>query len=258
MKRQVVFINFLMLMGIVLLAVQFESAWRSFEEDDSLERIFTRSGGEGRDTALLDVEPMSPSPPFSDFIVISERNLFSEDRRPPAVEEEEEDVSEVEILAEEPPKWTNRPTLHGMAVVGGKRQAILTSFEGGQGAKLRTIHVGDSVQGYRVAEIGNSIVRLRWKDYEELLDMSDAHTSIPAEAGPSSAAAVTVITVGSAPAVVQQGSGKEAGQPQGTGIQVSVVSGQASPAAGAPAGRSQNEAGSASTRGRGAQRSPGR
>ena len=260
MKRRVVFINFCMLVGIVLMAIRFISAWESFEEVYSLEQIVKRT--EGRNAALLDVEPMSPSPPFSDFIVISERNLFSEDRRPPppGVEQEDE-VSEDEIVVEEPPKWTNRPALHGMSVVGGKWQAILTSFEGGPGGKLRTVQVGDSVQGYRVADIGDAIVKLRWKDHEELLDMSAAHTLIPAEAGTSTAvAAVTVITVGSAPAAVQKGSGsgKAAGQPQGTGIEVSVVSGQENSAGGAQAGRSQNQAGSASGGGRGTQRSPGR
>jgi hypothetical protein len=255
MKRRVVVINFCMLVGIILMALRFISAWESFEEASSLEQIVNRT--EGRDSALLDVEPMSPSPPFSDFIVISERNLFSEDRRPPAVEGEEEEP-EVEIVVEEPPTWTDRPALHGMSVVGGKRQAILTAFEGPQGGQLRTVSVGDSVQGYTIVEIGNSMVRLKWKDQEEFLDMADSHGIIPTKALSIPAASVTVITVGAAPAAVQKASGKATGQPQGTGIQVSVVSGQSNPAGDAQAGRSPNQAGSASAEGRGAQRSPGR
>ncbi len=256
MKRRVVVINFVMLVGIILMAIRFISLWESFEEANGLEQIVGRT--EGREAGPLGVEPMSPSLPFSDFIVISERTLFAEDRRPPAVEEEEEEEeeSDTEIVVEAPPQWTNRPTLHGVSVVRGKRQAILTSFEGGPGG-LRTVHVGDSVQGYRVAEIGDSIVRLRWKDQEETIDMADAQGSVPVEAGKPTAvsAAVTVITVGAAPAAVQNTAGKAAGQPQGTGIEVSVVSGQANPAGeGQQTGRTQNQGTSAPTEGRRAQR----
>ena len=246
MKRRVVFINFFMLMGISLMAIRFISAWENFEEAYSLEQIVNRT--EGWDAPLPGIEPMSPSLPFSDFIVISERNLFSEDRRPPAVEEEEEEEgTEGEIVEEEPPKWTDRPFLHGLSVVNGKRQAILTATEAGQPAQVRTVYVGDSVQCYRVTEIGDSVVRLRWKDHEELLDMSEAHMSVPAEINKGTAAVITVITVGAAPAAVQTVSGKPDGQPQGTGIEVSVVSGQATP-----------PTGSASAGERRAPRTPGR
>ena len=213
------------------MAMRFISAWKSFEEAYSLEQIVNRT--EGRDAPFFGINPMSPPLPFSDFIVISERNLFSEDRRPPAVEEEEEEEgAEAEIVIEEPPEWTNRPLLHGLTVIKGQRQAILTSFEAGPPGQVRNVGVGDSVQGYRVAEIEESIVRLRWKGYEELLDMADAHQSSPVEASKGTAASITVITVGAAPAAVQTASGKPAGQPQGTGIEVSVVSGQAAPATG--------------------------
>jgi hypothetical protein len=249
MKRRVVVINFCMLMGIILMAMRFISAWESFEEANSLEQIASSAGREALEGSS-GVAPMGSPLPFSDFIVISERNLFAEDRRPPAVEEEE--VAEVESVVEEPPKWTDRPTLHGVSVMKGERQAIFTSFESGQGV-LHNIRIGDWVQGYQVAEIGDSMVRLRWKDRDEIIDMADAHGSVPVEAGKSSTASVTVITVGSAPAAVQTASGKAAGQPEGTGIQVSVVSGQANPAAGAQTGRSQNEEGSASAGRRGAQ-----
>ncbi|MCH8819575.1 MAG: hypothetical protein IIB03_04555 [Acidobacteria bacterium] len=251
MKRRVVFINFCMLMGISFMAMRFISAWESFEEGYSLEQIVNRT--EGRDVGPLDVEPMSPSPPFSDFIVISERNLFSEDRRPPAVEQVE--PAKEEIPQEQPPQWAIRPTLHGIVSVGGRKHAFLTVSESNR-TIMRTVQLGDLVQGYTVVEIENTLVTLRWKNREEVIDMADAQGAKPATAPKNATAAVTVITVGSAPAAVQQASGKADGQPQGTGIQVSVVSGPASPAASAQAGRTQNQvgqAGSASAGRRGVQ-----
>lgn len=104
MKRWVVFINSCMLMGIVLMARGFISAWESFEEAYSLEQIIGSAGREAME-GLSGVALMELPPPFSDFIFISERNLFAEDRRPPAVEEEEEE-----------PKWGDRSI--GTAQVG--------------------------------------------------------------------------------------------------------------------------------------------
>ena len=217
------------------MAMQLISAWESFNEANSLEQI----AGTAERSALegpSDVEPMSPSPPFSDFIVISERNLFAEDRRPPAVEEELEAAAVVPV--EEPPKWSGRPTLHGVLVMGGEKQAILTVFEGNEGAgQLRTIHVGDRVQGYTVAGIQQTTVRLRWKDREEIIDIADAQGSPPG--GKSAVAAVTVITVGSALQAVQSTASKGVGQQEGTGIQISVVGGQSNQVARGQAGQAQ-------------------
>ena len=87
MKRRVVLINFCMLMGLVLMAFRLTSAWEGFQETHNLDQI---AGGNGGTTTagLSGVEPMGPPPPFSDFIVISDRSLFAESRRPPVVEEE--------------------------------------------------------------------------------------------------------------------------------------------------------------------------
>ncbi|MDA2933890.1 hypothetical protein MYX82_06055 [Acidobacteria bacterium AH-259-D05] len=250
MKQRVVFINFFILIGIILFAARFTSAWESFEQTHSLDQMVNSAQTEFRGAGQLGAEPMEPPPPFSDFIVISERNLFAEDRRPPSVEEEEEEP-EAEIVEEEPPKWAGRPTLYGVSVVGGKRQAILTVFEGNPATQqLRTIHVGDLVQGYTVAEIGDTIVRLRWKDREEIIDVADAQGST-VEPRKGTVASVTVITVGSAPEAVQKTTTKAAGQQEGTGIEVSVVAGQANQAAGGQARRNQAPD-------QGVQRRPGR
>ena len=234
MKRRVVFINAFMLMGIIVLAVQFVSAWRSFEEDGSLAQIFSRAGVEGRGTDPLNVEPMSPSPPFSDFIVISERTLFAEDRRPPSVEEEDEDEEgdpEAEA-AETGPNWLIRPILRGASNVGGK-VAILTVFPGNRATERTDIvHIGDDVLGFTVAEIDARSVTLRWQDREEIIDMADAEGEQVASGAAPGKAAISVITVGSAPAALAKTTAKGAGQQGSSSLQV-VVAGQESPAEGA-------------------------
>ncbi|MEE8348592.1 MAG: hypothetical protein V3R94_03410 [Acidobacteriota bacterium] len=236
MKRRVVVINFCMLMGIVLMAMRFISAWESFQEVSSVEQI---AGGTGRGAMAgpSGVAPMGPPPPFSDFIVISERNLFAEDRRPPAVEEVPEG-GETAKIAETPPKWVGRPTLHGVFAMGAGRQAILTVFEGAEGAgQMRTVGVGDSVQGYQVAAIEDSMVRLRWKELEEVIEVADAQAAPPA--GKSAAAAITVITVGSAPKA-QRATAPKAGGEAVAGLEVAVVGGgRSNPAAEQQSSRTQ-------------------
>ena len=229
MKRRVVFINAFMLMGIIVLAVQFVSAWRSFEEDGSLEQIFNRAGVEGRDTDPLSVEPMSPSPPFSDFIVISERTLFAENRRPPSVEEEDEEGDPEAKAAETGPNWLIRPILRGASNVGGKL-AILTVFPGNRATERTDIvHIGDDVMGFTVAEIDATSVTLRWQDRVEIIDMADAEGEQVASVAAPGKAAVSVITVGSAPAALAKTTAKGAGQQGSSSLQVVV----ASPAEGA-------------------------
>ncbi|MEE2821810.1 MAG: hypothetical protein VYA53_02395 [Acidobacteriota bacterium] len=215
MKRQIVLINFCMLMGITLMAIRFISVWDSFGASNSLEQIVDRT--RDRNTASLDIEPMNSSPLFSDFMVISERNLFAEDRRPPVVEEE----VEVEIVEEERPNMNDPIVLHGVKTIDGKRQAIVTD-----GTQLRTVGLGELIQGHSVNEIGPSTIKLKWKDHEVLIDMGSAHQSMPAEASKVNvAAAVTVVTVGTAPAMVQNAGGTTEEQ-KGTGLQVLTAGGQ--------------------------------
>ena len=111
--------------------------------------------------------------------------------------------------------------LHGVSAVGGKRQGVMTVFEGKQKTgELRNVEVGDLVQGYWVDEIGETTLRLRWGDRDEIIDMADA--TKPAAAGRSGAAGkVTVIQVGAAPAAVQTRSAAE--EPEGSSLEVSVV-----------------------------------
>ena len=115
------------------------------------------------------------------------RKLSSPKVAVPQSEEAEVVVQDPGLVVEEPPKWAARPMLHGVSAVGGKRQGVMTVFEGKQKTgELRNVEVGDLVQGYWVDEIGETTLRLRWGDRDEIIDMADA--TKPAAAGRSGAA----------------------------------------------------------------------
>ncbi len=237
MKRRVVLINVLFFAGVLIFATWFRSAWESFEQVHNLEGIIESAQQEGESASPSRVEPMGQAEPFSQFVVVSQKTLFAENRRPPA-EEVEVVVEDPVVIVEEPPKWTARPMLHGVSAMRGRREGIVTVFEGNQKTgELRNVRVGDLVQGYWVDEIGETTLTLRWGSRDEIIDMADARK--PAGAGQPASGKVTVIQVGSAPSAVQTTASKGAAQ-QGSGLEVSVVggaSGQGGGAQGGAAGR---------------------
>jgi hypothetical protein len=231
MKQRVVFINVLILAGVMILAWGFRSSWKGFEQENNLEGIIESAMQEEGGLSPSGVEPIGQPGAFSGFLVIADRTLFAENRRP---ESEEEVVEEPTEIVEEtpPPKWSFRPKLHGVFVVRGKRQGVMTVFEGDpKGGEARNVGVGDLVQGYWVDEIGETIVRLRWGSHEEIIDMEPLTA-----AGQPARGTVTVITVGSAPTAVQT---TAAVQQQGSGLEVSVVGGSSGEGATSQAGTSQ-------------------
>ena len=236
-KRRVIFINLLILVVVIIAAALFSSAWKSFQQASNLEGIVDRAQQAGGSSSPARVEPMGQSGPFSEFVVISEKTLFAEDRRPDSVEEEVmEDPTEV---AENPPKWAARPMLHGVSFLGGKGLGVMTVFEGNsKNGELRSVEVGDLVQGYWVDEIGETTMRLRWGSRNEIIDMADA--SNPPGAGQRGVGKVTVIQVGAAPSAMQTTTSTAASQKEDAGIEVSVV--EAPSAQGGGAQREQNQA----------------
>ena len=232
MKRRVVLINVLIFAGVVIFATRFRSAWESFEQGNSLEGIVATAQQNGGSAGPSSVESMGRPGPFSEFVVVSQRTLFAESRRPES--QEEVVVQDPGLVVEEPPKWAARPMLHGVSAVGGRRLGVMTVFEGKQKqGELRSVEVGDLVQGYWVDEIGETTIRLRWGDRDEIIDMADA--TKPAAAGRRGAAGkVTVINVGSAPSAVETTSA--AAEPAGSSLEVSVVSAPSAQGGGRQAG----------------------
>ena len=249
MKRRVVLINVLIFAGVVIFAARFRSTWDSFEEEHNLQEIIESAQQGGESSGLSPVKPMGQAEPFSQFVVVSQRTLFAESRRPQP-EEEEVVVQDPVVIVEEPPKWAARPRLHGVSAVGSRRQGVMTVFEGNQKTgELRNVEVGDLVQGYWVDEIGETTLRLRWGDRDEIIDMADA--TKPAGAGRSGAAGkVTVIQVGSAPSAVKTTSA--AAQQEGSGLEVSVVGASSGQGGGAQAGAARRQ-GAVQPAGQGAQ-----
>ncbi len=236
MKRRVVLINVLLFAGLVILAGRFRSALESFEQERSLEGIFSSAQQDGGSPSPSPVEPMGRPRRFSEFAVVSERTLFAENRRM------ESEVGEVvqgpAVVVETPPKWAARPMLHGVSAAGGRRLGVMTVFEGRQRTgELRSVEVGDLVQGYWVDEIGETTLRLRWGDRFEIIDMDDA--TPPPGAVQRLVDKVTVIQVGSAPSAVQTTTADD--QQEGSSLEVSVVGGSSGQGGAAQAGAARRQ-----------------
>jgi len=251
MKRRVVLINVLIFAGVVIFAARFRSTWDSFEEEHNLQEIIESAQQGGESSGLSPVKPMGQAQPFSQFVVVSQKTLFAESRRPES--QEEVVAQDPEVIVEEPPQWAARPMLHGVSAIGGRRLGVMTVFEGKQKqGELRSVEVGDLVQGYWVDEIGETTIRLRWGDRNEIIDMADA--TKPAAAGQSAAGSVKVINVGSAPAAVQTTTAGT--QQEGSGLEVSVVGTASGQGGGRQAGAAGRQ-GAAQPAGQGAQRNDG-
>jgi hypothetical protein len=121
--------------------------------------------------------------------------------------------------------------LNGVLKNEGKKQALLTIFEGNNPkGTSRVVNVGDEVtQGYTVTEIGDTTLKMRWKEKDEILiDMFDATPQQQAAApARSTAGVVTMITIGSAAAPVETTEASEtAADERRGGIEVGVAGGQ--------------------------------
>ncbi|UCF36647.1 MAG: hypothetical protein JSU96_17815 [Acidobacteriota bacterium] len=215
--RRILFINVLVLLGILVMAWSLVSNWRGFEAEESLEGMVAQVRG----TTSAEGMPAIPETGaqdtlFHDFFVIADRNLFSPERRPEADEDQEAEA------VEEAPEFPKRPEMNGAATLGGQIRAFMTVFESSkaQGSPL-TVGMGDMVQGYAVAEITESTVTLKWNDSVEVIDMMDATPPQRAGRAPSNTAAVNIIRIGSRVAAVEATTtepGAEEGGRAGQGV----------------------------------------
>jgi hypothetical protein len=208
MGRRLLLVNILILIGIVLTARHLTDAWSKFEDEKNPQKILRQVTGDGPREVEVVVPPLPAGPqPYPDFAVIPEKDLFSPDRRPPPPPGVEQ------VVAEKPPPLPKPPSLNGVLTNDGKRQALVTIYDQPNNTKgqSRLVAVGDTVQGYTVTEIADTILKMKWKEHEVVLDMFDAAPQQQAAVAKGKSAAVTVITIGSPSAPVETSAVAETG-----------------------------------------------
>ena len=222
MRRRIVFINVVILAGIALSAKHLVSVWESFESTNNIKRIIETVPARQDAEAAESPSPIEQAQLFSDFLVVSDRNLFAPEREPEATGQ---------AAAPKPPALNPKPELNGVTSLGGRRRAFLTVYEGKQ-KKSKIVEVGDKVKEYMVSTIAKSSLVLSWNDHQVWLDLSSKGAQ-QAAAAPRSVAAVTVIQVGSAAAAVETTQSEASKAEEKGGLQVAVVGSQAGLRAGA-------------------------
>ena len=219
MWRRSFLINILIVVGILFSAKQLVSAWEGFQKSHSLKNVAAGALILKDASAGGTIEPARSMPPFTDFMVVAERNLFTPERQP---EPESSDTS-----APTPPELSRNPDLNGITTLGGQKRAFLTLYEGKkQEKKSKVVTLGDSVQGYRVSEIGDTNLTMKWNDHAITIDLSTQGAQ-QAAAASKAVGAVTVITVGSAAAAVETTKSAAAKAQEEKGLEVAVVGSQA-------------------------------
>lgn len=213
MARKVLMINLLLLASIVALGYHFVIAWEEFEASKNLARILAEAENA---VGAPDLEPLvqtSFARPIPDYLAVSDRDLFRPERRPPAAEPE----AQVEVQA---PQFAKRPQMTGAVEVGNQRKAFLVVFDTPRSqGELRTVTLGDPVQGYMVEQITDTTVTLGWRDVKEVIDMFDSDS--PPQQTRTTAqrtASLNIVRIGSRYAAVET-SGPETTERTASGAQ---------------------------------------
>ena len=217
MRQVILILNVLMVVGTAVLAERLISGWEAFEETNSLEQLVSHVEPGREAPANVGVALEEGARPFPEFLIIAEKNLFTP-QRGPEVEEE------AEPKEEKPPVLPMKPALTGVSMMKGERRAFLTVYEGKKSqGKSRSVAVGDEVQGYKVSEITDTTVLLTWRDQEVLIDIFDTKGAPQQAAAAHKGIAVTVITVGAAPAAVETTTASASKEKEGRGLEVGVA-----------------------------------
>jgi len=221
MGQRLLLVNVLILIGIVALARYVTSAWHSFEETENLSSVLGNVKTGEPKVVSVDVPPPPEAPQaYPNFTIIPEKDLFMPERRPAPPPEQQ--------VVETAPPMPKVPSLNGITKNEGKKRALITIFEGNNPkGTSREVGIGDDVQGWAVSEIGDTTMKIRWKDQEKLIDMFDSTPQQQAATPPRNAqAAVTVITIGSAAAAVETSEAEAPPNQRGGGIEVGVAGAQ--------------------------------
>lgn len=221
-------VNVLLLVGIIVLAKYTSDAWQEFEGTQNVRAVLA-GAKRGQPLEVSVKAPSPPEPPlaYPEFTVIPEKDLFMPERRPSEIQ--------TEVVAEKAPPLPKPPSLNGVLNNDGKKQALITIFEGNNPkGQSRIVSIGDDVQGYTVTEIAETTMKMQWNDQEVLIDMFASSPQQQAAApAAKKAAAVTVITIGEAAAPVETVTAEAAVLEERRGIEVGTAGVQGGVAAGA-------------------------
>ncbi len=107
MGRKFLVINLLILAGVVLLSRYLTSEWKSFEEQNNVQRVLDNAKkNPGPVPDLEPTPPPLPAQPYPDFTVIPEKDLFMAERRPPSPEVVQPPEQEPQFPKPTSSKWS--------------------------------------------------------------------------------------------------------------------------------------------------------
>ncbi|MGH9341393.1 MAG: hypothetical protein ACRD1R_17860 [Acidobacteriota bacterium] len=220
MRSPLLLLNIAILAVLVVLGQSIVSAWQEFEEQSVLPQR-AATGESSTENANVETPTLEQPRPFADFLVVAERNLFSPERRPEAEGAGEQEQAE----APKPPPLPVKPALSGISTIQGEKTAFITVYRGNKTqGESRAVKVGALVEGYRVSQIGDSTLVLKWNDYA--IEISREEAPAPQGGNAQAAIPVTIIKVGSAAAAVETISSAEGRDEEERGLEVGVVGAQ--------------------------------
>jgi hypothetical protein len=189
MRRKLVFINIVLLVLVVLVAVLVRSEWRQYRRSNDVTKIRAAAGPKSIQAAQSSAST-PPLPQAGVFNVIFERNLFSPNR------------SEFEPPEPPPPEAPKTPvmpgkvTLLGVTVIGEKKIAFIQEPQTNAPPQNRSVQVGDSVMGFgKVSEIRPDALAFTWGDVVETVQLFDGDSGPRAKAAAAQVLQTNVVSI---------------------------------------------------------------
>lgn len=250
MARKLLLINLFLALAVAGLGMHLVWSWQEFEQQQSIPRLLAELGSPQHSQVQPLDQEYGQQPGYADYQLISEKNLFSDDRQPP--QENADDVAE-----ETAPVLNPEPILHGTLVIGDRQFATITKFEGTrrrtQQSKVR-VALGDDVQGYKVSEITRDSIVLKWNDTEVVIEKEVGERPEAPARRIARGGGINIIRIGAPVTAVETTSPTASDEQQETGLTVSRTGlAQAQAGGVAERARSQSQAG-ANSRGGAANR----
>ncbi|MFZ0427306.1 MAG: hypothetical protein WAO20_04250 [Acidobacteriota bacterium] len=214
MARRILLLNLLLVLLVGVSAYELVTNWQEYEQEQNLARILDQAKTQAGNVEVATGPEVAPESPTHDFFVIGEKDLFSPDRRPAAVES-------ADSAAPEAPKFPKEPVMVGVSESAGVKRALVTTYDTPKAkGNSNSYAIGDFLQGWSVSEISDTTVTLKWNDETTVIDMfgSDDSGRPPANRVAKKVASVNIVRIGSQYAAVEttspdQSSGEQGDRP---------------------------------------------